>query len=31
MNSKNTIILAVVGESPYAEFAGDVGIPYCQN
>ena len=31
MNAKNTLILAVAGESPYAEFAGDVGIPYCQN
>ena len=31
MNSKNTLILAAVGESPYAEMAGDVGIPYCQN
>lgn len=29
MNSRNTIILAVEGESPYAEFSGDVGIPYC--
>ena len=29
MNSRNTIILAVAGESPYAEFSGDVGIPYC--
>ena len=31
MNAKNTLILAVMGESPFAEFAGDVGIPYCQN
>ena len=31
MNSKNTLILAAVGESPYAEMIGDVGIPYCQN
>ena len=31
MNSKNTLILAAVGESPYAEMGGDVGIPYCQN
>jgi hypothetical protein len=31
MNAKNTLILAVVGESPYAEFCGDVNIPYCQN
>lgn len=31
MNSKNTLILSVVGESPYAEFSGDVGIPYCTN
>lgn len=20
-----------MGQSPYAEFSGDVGIPYCQN
>ncbi len=31
MNAKNTLILSVVGESPYAEFTGDVNIPYCQN
>lgn len=31
MNAKNTLILSVVGESPYAEMAGDVNIPYCQN
>ena len=31
MNSKNTLILGVVGESPFAEFAGDVNIPYCVN
>ena len=31
MNSRNTLILSVVGESPYAEFSGDVGIPYCMN
>lgn len=31
MNAKNTLILSVVGESPYAEFIGDVNIPYCQN
>ena len=30
MNSNNTIILAAVGEPPFAEFAGDVGIPYCK-
>ena len=30
MNSENTLILATVGESPYAEMTGDVGIPYCQ-
>jgi len=29
MNSKNTVIIGVLGESPYAEFAGDVNIPYC--
>jgi len=31
MNSKNTLILSVVGESPYAEMVGDINIPYCQN
>jgi hypothetical protein len=31
MNYKNTLILGVVGESPYAEFKGDINIPYCQN
>ena len=31
MNAKNTLILSVVGQSPYAEFSGDVGIPYCVN
>jgi beta-glucosidase len=29
MNSKNTIIIGVLAESPYSESAGDVGIPYC--
>jgi hypothetical protein len=31
MNANNTVIIVVVGESPYAEFQGDVGIPYCLN
>lgn len=31
MTAKNTIIIGVLGESPYAETAGDVGIPYCKN
>ena len=31
MNAKNTLIISVVGESPYAEMVGDVNIPYCQN
>ncbi len=30
MDHSNTLILAVVGESPYAEFVGDVNTPYCQ-
>ena len=30
MNNENTLILAVAGQFSYAEFAGDVGIPYCQ-
>jgi beta-glucosidase len=31
MTSKNTLILGVVGETTYAEFKGDVGVPYCIN
>ena len=31
MTPQNTVILAVLGEPPYAEFKGDVGIPYCVN
>ena len=31
MTAKNTLILSVVGESPYAEMVGDINIPYCQN
>jgi hypothetical protein len=31
MTSSNTVILSVLGEIPYAEFEGDVGIPYCLN
>ena len=30
MNSRNTLIVGVIGEVPYAESAGDVNIPYCQ-
>lgn len=31
MTAKNTLILGVVGETTYAEFKGDVGVPYCVN
>ena len=31
MHANNTIIVGVLGESPYAETSGDVGIPYCKN
>ena len=31
MTSKNTLILGVFGEEPYAESEGDVNIPYCQS
>jgi len=31
MTSKNTLIISVVGESPYAEMVGDINNPYCQN
>ena len=30
MNKDNTVIIGVLGEPPYAEFKGDVGVPYCQ-
>ena len=30
MTANNTIIIGVLGESPYAESAGDVNIPYCK-
>lgn len=30
MHANNTVILGVLGESPYAETSGDVGIPYCK-
>jgi hypothetical protein len=29
-NSKNTLIIGVFGEYPYAEAVGDVNIPYCK-
>lgn len=31
MTAANTVILSVLGEMPFAEMAGDVGIPYCLN
>lgn len=31
MTAANTVILAVLGEAPYAEFKGDIGVPYCIN
>lgn len=31
MTSRNTLMIGVVGEPPYAETAGDRNIPYCQN
>jgi hypothetical protein len=30
MTSRNTIIIGVFGEFPYAESVGDVNIPYCK-
>jgi len=30
MHANNTIIIGVLGESPYAEVMGDVAIPYCK-
>ncbi len=29
-NSRNTLIIGVFGEYPYAETVGDVNIPYCK-
>lgn len=31
MTSRNTLIIGVIGEPPYAETLGDRNIPYCQN
>lgn len=31
MTANNTLIISVVGESPYAEMVGDIGNPYCHN
>lgn len=30
-NSRNTLIIGVFGEEPYAESEGDINIPYCQS
>lgn len=30
MTAKNTIIIGVFGESPYAEFMGEVNSEYCK-
>lgn len=30
MTSKNTLIIGVFGQVPYAESEGDVNIPYCK-
>ena len=30
MTSRNTLIIGVFGEDPYAESEGDVNIPYCK-
>ncbi len=30
MTAKNTLIIGVFGEVPYAESEGDVNIPYCR-
>lgn len=29
MNAENTVIVGVLGESPYAEFMGDVNNKFC--
>ena len=31
MTARNTLIIGVIGEPPYAETLGDRNIPYCQN
>ena len=30
MTARNTLIIGVFGEVPYAESEGDVNIPYCK-
>jgi len=30
MNSQNTVIIGTLGESPYAEFMGDINNEYCK-
>jgi beta-glucosidase len=30
MTSENTVVIAALAEPPYAEFMGDINIPYCQ-
>lgn len=31
MNAQNTVIISILGESPYAEYMGDIGVEYCIN
>lgn len=31
MTSENTVIIAALAEPPYAEFMGDINVPYCRN
>jgi beta-glucosidase len=31
MTSSNTVIIATLAEPPYAEFMGDINVPYCRN
>ncbi len=31
MHANNTLIIGVVGQSPFAESNGDVGVPYCKD
>jgi beta-glucosidase len=31
MTARNTLIIGVIGEPPYAETVGDRNIPYCLN
>ena len=31
MTAQNTVVVAAIAEHPYAEFMGDIDVPYCRN